>query len=78
MNARKKNSLDNSKLKTQEEILTTSLLCTQKLKILIYKRLGTSLAVQWLRLHLPMQGMWVQPLLGEIRSHMPRSQKTKT
>ena len=33
---------------------------------------GTSLAVQCLRLHLPMQGVWVL-----IPSHMPPGQKTK-
>ena len=34
--------------------------------------LGTSLAVQWLRLHaLPIQGVCVQSLVGELRSHMP-------
>ena len=26
-------------------------------------QLGPSLVVQWLRLHLPVQGVWVQPLL---------------
>ena len=39
---------------------------------------GTSLAVQWLRLCLPMQGVRVRSLVGELRSHMPRDQKTKT
>ena len=39
---------------------------------------GTSLAVQWLGLPLPMQGVQVPPLVGEWRSHMPVSQKTKT
>ena len=39
---------------------------------------GTSLAVQWLRLCLLTQGMWVQSLVGEVRSHMPHSQNTKT
>ena len=34
--------------------------------------------VQWLRPHLPMQGMKVQSLVGELRSHMPHGQKTKT
>jgi len=38
---------------------------------------GTSLAVQWLRLHLPMQGVWVQSLVRELRSHMPEKQKRK-
>ena len=38
---------------------------------------GTSLAVQWLRLHLPMQGVWVQSLVTELRSHMPPGQKPK-
>ena len=39
---------------------------------------GTSLLVQWLRLHLPMQGVQVQSLARELGSHMPCSQKTKT
>ena len=30
----------------------------------------TSLMVQWLRVHLPVQGMWVQALIGELQSHM--------
>ena len=30
---------------------------------------GTSLVVQWLRIHLAMQGIQVQPLIEEIRSH---------
>ena len=40
--------------------------------------LGTSLAVQWLGLDLPMQGMQVRSLVGELRSHVPRGQKAKT
>ena len=39
---------------------------------------GTSLVVQGLRLLLPVQRVWVQPLVGELRSHMPESQKVKT
>ena len=27
---------------------------------------GTSLVVQWLRIHLPTQGTWIQSLLGEL------------
>ena len=38
----------------------------------------TSLVVQWLRLCLPMQEVRVRSLVGELRSHMPRGQKTKT
>ena len=38
-------------------------------------RRGTSLAVQWLRLHLPMQGLWVRSLVGELRSHMTYDEK---
>ena len=30
--------------------------------------LGTSLVVQWLRVHLAVQGTQVQPLVGELRS----------
>ena len=26
--------------------------------------------VQWLRIYLPMQGTWVQSLVGELRSYM--------
>ena len=40
--------------------------------------LGTSLVVQWLKLHLLMHGVLVQSLVGDLRSHMPRGQKTKT
>ena len=40
--------------------------------------LGTSLVIQWLRLPLPMQGVWIWSLVGELRSHMSQSQKSKT
>ena len=33
--------------------------------------LWTALVVQWLRIHLPMQGMHVQSLLRELGSHVP-------
>jgi len=39
---------------------------------------GTSLVVQWLRLHLPMLGVRVRSLIGELRSHIPHGQETKT
>ena len=32
--------------------------------------LGTSLVVQWLRICIAMQKMWVQPLVWKLRSHM--------
>ena len=35
----------------------------------------TLLAVQWLRLHLTTQGVWVRSLVGELRSHVPWHQK---
>ena len=38
---------------------------------------GTSLVVQWLRLSLPMQGVWIWYPVGKLRSHMPYGQKTK-
>ena len=46
---------------------------------------GTFLVVQWLRLCLPVQWVgslgldpvWVGSLVGELRFHMPGSQKTK-
>ena len=34
--------------------------------------------VQSLTLHLPVQGIWIQSLVGELRRYMPHSQKTKT
>ena len=34
---------------------------------------GTSLVVQWLRIHLAMQGTQVLSLVWELRSHMPWS-----
>ena len=39
--------------------------------------LGTSLVVQWLRLCLPMQGVWVRSPVRELRSHMARDQKNQ-
>ena len=33
---------------------------------------GTSLVVQWLTIHLKMQGMQVRPLIGELISHVPQ------
>ena len=41
------------------------------------RNLRTFLAVQWLRF-LPMQAVWVQSMVGEVRSHMPCGQKAKT
>ena len=40
--------------------------------------LGTSLMVQWLGLCLPIQKMWIQSLVGDLRSHMPHGRKYKT
>ena len=42
------------------------------------KNEGTSLEVQGLRLHLLMQRVQVQSLVGELSSHMACGQKTKT
>ena len=38
----------------------------------------TSLIVQWLKLPIQMQGLQVQSLVRELRSHMPCGQKTNT
>ena len=38
---------------------------------------GNSLVVQWLRLRLPMQGVRVQSLIRELRSHTLLGQETK-
>ena len=42
---------------------------------LLYKNTikGTSLVVQQLRIHLAMQEAWVRSLVGELKSHLPRS-----
>ena len=36
---------------------------------------GNTLAAQWLKLCLQMQGVWIQSLIGELRSHMHQSKK---
>ena len=40
--------------------------------------IGTSLAVCWLRPHLPKQEVWVPPVVGELRFHTPHGQDTQT
>ena len=40
-------------------------------------RLGTFLVVQWSRLHLQMQEVWVQSLVRKLRSCRSQGQKTK-
>ena len=39
---------------------------------------GTALVVQCLRLRLPVQGVWVSPLVGELRSYVSLCWKTRT
>jgi len=34
---------------------------------------GASLVVQWLKIHLAMQGTQVQSLIGDLTSYMPQS-----
>ena len=34
--------------------------------------------VHWLRLCLPMQGVWFPSLVEELRAHMPHEQKKNT
>ena len=58
-----------------ENIHSVNMKMLRVLKVVICR--GTSLAVQWLRLCLPMQGVWVRSLVGELRSHMPLSQKNQ-
>ena len=38
---------------------------------------GTSQVVQWLRLRLPMQGVWIQSLVRELSSHVNWDPKPK-
>ena len=44
----------------------------------VNQKRGASLGVQWLRLCLLMQEVWGWSLVRKLRSHMLRSQKTKT
>ena len=39
---------------------------------------GMTLVVHWLRLRLPMQGVWIRSLIKGLRSHTPRGQKNQT
>jgi len=39
--------------------------------------LGTSLVVQWLRIHHAVQETWVQSLVRELRSQIPEATKPK-
>ena len=41
------------------------------------KYMRISLTVQWLRLCFPMQWAWIQSLVGELRSYIPRSKPKK-
>ena len=60
--------------KTRERVMNA---VAGKRKAQIKMLAATSLVVQWLRLCLPMQGVWVQYLVRKLRSHMPRGQKSK-
>ena len=44
---------------------------------MIKKYHGTSMEVQWLKIHLPMQGVWVRSLVRKPRSHILLGKKTK-
>lgn len=41
-------------------------------KVIQKEVMGTSLVLRWLRIHLATQGMRVQSMVGELRSHTPR------
>ena len=43
----------------------------------LFQNVITSLMIQLLRLCLPLQGVWVQSLVGELRFHMPHGQKNQ-
>ena len=63
---------------TLKMIKMVNVLCIlPQLKFLSKIQTRTSLAVQWLRLCLPTQGMRVQSLVRGLRSHMPPSQTAK-
>ena len=59
---------------------TPSVTKTKRMKNIVRHMLkkderGAFLVFQWLRLHLPMQDVWVQSLVRELWSHLPPSQK---
>ena len=56
--------------------ISFSILLLDIREIHIKRTNGTSLVVQWLRIHLPVQGTWVLSLIGELRSHMPLEKPT--
>ena len=42
---------------------------------MINRKRGTFLAIQWLRLYLLMQWLWVESIVGDLRSHMVCGQR---
>ena len=50
---------------------------SESLDWISYKKypMRTSLVVQWLRICLEMHRMWVQSLVGEVRSYMPQGKE---
>ena len=66
-------------LKANYLLITKRLLLNWRLGLLYVEKVngGTFMVVQWLTLHLPMQGIRVRSLVRELRSHMPLPQKTK-
>ena len=46
------------------------MLCVTAYNLLIKETKGTSLVVQWLRLHTPNAGAWVQTLIGELKPQL--------
>ena len=56
---------------------STPLVPSDLVQMFSYKKrrpyIPTSLVVQWLRIHLAIQRMWIQSLVGELRSHKPWS-----
>ena len=46
-------------------------------KHLLKPWIGTSSVDQWLRRGLPVQGVWVSYLVGELRSHRPKTQNRR-
>ena len=49
------------------------MLSTKTIKI----NIGTLLVVQWLRIHLAMQGTQVQPLVRKLRPHIPGNSQAR-
>ena len=63
--------------KTHSHRLLPREICWSRTEVWRPSQVDHNLVVQWLRIHLPMQGTWVQSLTGKLRSHVPQSNEAQ-